>query len=100
MAKSKAASKVDPYKALDDMPMSLLPASFGAEGVVLLQHIATLRERDAKDAEMGDKPKCPICKDVLRRVKHKGYYDQFVFWDCGCGDDDVPIEDTYTGGYG
>jgi len=29
-------------------------------------------------------PMCPICKEKMRKVNFKGYYDEFSYWECAC----------------
>lgn len=45
-----------------------------------------------------DMPVCPYCKESMRRVKYQGYYDEFTYWECNCGDEIKP-EEVHKGAY-
>lgn len=44
-------------------------------------------------------PVCPVCKTRMYRAAYKGYYDSFHYWDCGCGEGQIPVEHTCKGSY-
>lgn len=90
------AKKINPYKTLEDLALTLLSSDMVDEGVLLSEHLRNLREREER---IGDKPVCPLCKAPLERVRYKGYYDTFDYWDCDCGGEVKPTR-TERGGYG
>lgn len=40
----------------------------------------------------GNTPVCPLCQASMDRVRFEGYYESFDYWECDCGDGDVPID--------
>lgn len=84
------------YQELEDIAQLLMENGQIDEGTLLHLHVMDLRDREKK---LGTRPVCPICKENLERVRYKGYYDQFDYWDCLCGSN-VKVERVEIGAYG
>lgn len=37
-----------------------------------------------KKSEKDIRPVCPYCKGKMNPCEYVGYYDGFVYWECGC----------------
>jgi hypothetical protein len=43
-------------------------------------------------------PVCPFCKQKMRPVRYVGYYEDFVYWECDCGEALISLR-TECGAY-
>lgn len=86
-------------KSLQTIDAAIM-ASYGAnhdatDALVALEQIKQVLTNAVNTQKSGN---CRFCGDTFRRIRYRGYYDTFYFWDCGC-DDNVPIVDEFLGSY-